>query len=99
MNIRAMLTDNKDALNTVYNVAFGERTDLNELVNILKEELSQFDEKIAQVEVKYGPKRAGDVPHSLASIDRARERVGYNPEFSIKDGLKEAMAWYWKNLK
>ena len=99
MNIRSMLTENEEAINTVYNVAYGERTNLNELVAILKTELSQFDNEIANVEVKFGSKRAGDVPHSLASIDRAKSRVGYDPQFSIKDGLKEAMAWYWKNLK
>lgn len=99
MNVRAMLTQNEKALNTVYNVAFGERTDLNELVGILKEELSKFDKEIAAIPVKFGPHRAGDVPHSLASIERARELVGYDPQYSIKDGLKEAMAWYWKNLK
>ncbi len=99
MNIKAMLTENPEALNTVYNVAYGERTDLNELVTILKDELSSFDKEISKVEVTYGPERVGDVPHSLASIDRARDRVGYDPQFSIRDGLKEAMAWYWKNLK
>lgn len=99
MNLRAMLTENKEAINMVYNVAYGERTDLNELVAILKSELSQFDAKISTIGVKFGSKRAGDVPHSLASIDRARERVGYNPQFSVRDGLKEAIAWYWTHLK
>lgn len=99
MNVRAMLTENEGALNKIYNVAYGERTDLNELVAILKEELSKFDKKIANVEVKYGPLRAGDVPHSLASIERAQKLLKYSPEYSIKDGLKEAMNWYWKNLK
>ncbi|TVZ51328.1 SDR family oxidoreductase [Dokdonia sp. Hel_I_53] len=99
MNIRAMLTQDKEAMNTVYNVAYGERTDLNELVAVLKTELGQFDEAITTVEVKYGSKRAGDVPHSLASIDKAKSRLGYDPQYSIKDGLKEAMSWYWKNLK
>jgi len=99
MNVKAMLTENEEALNTVYNVAFGERTDLNELVTILKSELSQFDKEISNIEVKYGPTRVGDVPHSLASIDRAKNLLDYDPQYSIKDGLKEAMAWYWKNLK
>lgn len=99
MNVRAMLSTNKEALNTVYNVAYGERTDLNELVSILKEELAQFDKKIEEINITYGPERSGDVPHSLASIDRARTNVGYDPQFSIRQGLKEAMAWYWNNLK
>ncbi len=99
MNIRSMLTDKKEAVNTVYNVAYGERTDLNELVSLLKEYLSAFDNKIAKVPVKNGPNRQGDVPHSLASIDKAKKSLGYNPQFDIKTGLKEAVTWYWNNLK
>ena len=99
INIRAIVSKNSDALNTVYNVAFGERTTLNELVSLLKDYLSNFDPDIAKVEVKHGPNRKGDVPHSLASIDKARRLLGYDPEFSIATGLKEAIAWYWENLK
>lgn len=99
MNVRAMLTTHQEALNTVYNVAYGERTTLNELVAILKEELSQFDSEITHIDITNGPERLGDVPHSLASIDKAKDLVGYDPKYSIKLGLKEAMAWYWNNLK
>ena len=99
MNIRSIVTDKKEAVNTVYNVAYGERTDLNELVALLKEYLSGFDNKIATVSVLHGPNRQGDVPHSLASIDKAKELLGYDPQFDIKLGLKEAVTWYWKNLK
>lgn len=99
MNLRAIHTTNKDAINTVYNVAYGERTDLKQLVGLLKEYLSEFDPKIAEVEVNYGPNRQGDVPHSLASIDKAKTLLGYDPQFNIEKGLKEAVKWYWKNLK
>ena len=99
MNIRALVSKNRNAVNTVYNVAYGERTDLNELTTLLKEYLSIYDPKIAEVEVKYGPTRQGDIPHSLASIEKAKELLGYNPAFDIKAGLKEAVNWYWKNLK
>ena len=99
MNIRSMLTDKKEAVNTVYNVAYGERTDLNELVGLLKEYLSAFDQKIATVTVIYGPARQGDVPHSLASIEKAKKLLGYDPQYDIKTGLKEAVSWYWNNLK
>jgi UDP-N-acetylglucosamine 4-epimerase len=99
MNVRAMVTDNQKALNTVYNTAFGERTDLNELTQLLKEYLSEFDSEIKKVKNIYGPTRAGDVPHSLASIDKAKELLGYNPQYDIKTGLKEAVKWYWENLK
>ncbi len=99
MNIRSMLTDKKEAVNTVYNVAYGERTDLNQLVGLLKEYLSAFDKKIAEVSITHGPNRQGDVPHSLASIEKAKELLGYDPQFDIKAGLKEAVSWYWNNLK
>ncbi|MDY8136301.1 SDR family oxidoreductase [Aquimarina sp. 2201CG5-10] len=99
MNIRAMISDNEEALNNVYNTAFGERTTLNELVTLLKEYLSDFDPAIKNVEVKNGPERRGDVPHSLASIEKAKTLLGYEPEFDIKSGLKEAVKWYWENLK
>ncbi len=99
MNILSMLTENPDAVNTVYNVAFGERATLNELLSALKENLSRYDNKIEDVTVKYGPERAGDIPHSLASIEKAKELLGYNPQYSLKNGLKEAINWYWENLK
>lgn len=98
MNIRAMETKNPDAINTVYNTAYGERTTLNQLVGYLKEFLSELDPAIAQVEILHGPNRAGDIPHSLANIDKARNLLGYDPQFSMKQGLKEAVKWYWENL-
>lgn len=99
MNELAMLTENPKAINTVYNTAFGERTTLNDLVKSLKEYLSEFDKEIANVEVIHGPNRVGDIPHSLASIEKAKELLNYNPKFSMKEGLKEAVHWYWENLK
>lgn len=99
MNLRSISSNNKEAINTVYNVAYGERTDLKELVSLLKEYLSVYDPKIAQVDIKYGPNRQGDVPHSLASIEKAKELLGYDPKYNIESGLKEAVQWYWANLK
>lgn len=99
MNFRALTVNNKNAINTVYNVAYGERTTLNELIALLKDYLGEFDSKIKLVEIKYGPNREGDVPHSLAAIEKAKERLGYNPKFDFKKGLKEAVSWYWEHLK
>ena len=99
MNELAMTTQNPEAINTVYNTAFGDRTTLTQLVRLLKDYLSTFDAKIANVEVIHGPNRAGDIPHSLASIAKAENLLGYKPQFSIQDGLKEAVAWYYNNLK
>ena len=99
MNVLAMLTDNPKALNTVYNTAFGDRTTLNDLLGSLKEYLSAFDPTIGEIQTVYGPKRIGDIPHSLASIDKAKKLLGYNPAFSMKQGLEQAVTWYWGNLK
>lgn len=99
MNELAMLTENNSAVNTVYNTAFGERTTLKELIGYLKQYLTEYDKAIKGVEVLYGTERMGDIPHSLASISKAKDLLNYNPQFSIKEGLKEAVVWYWDNLK
>jgi UDP-N-acetylglucosamine 4-epimerase len=99
MNELAITTQNNDATNTVYNTAFGDRTTLNDMVFYLKKYLSEFDSAIADVEIIYGPNRIGDIPHSLASIEKAKKLLNYNPQYSFKDGLKEAVNWYWENLK
>ena len=99
MNELAMLTSNPKAINTVYNTAYGDRTTLNQMVTLLKTYLADFNPKIASVEIIYGPNRAGDIPHSLASIEKAKQLLQYNPKFSFSDGLKEAVDWYWHNLQ
>jgi len=99
MNELAVTTQNPQAVNTVYNTAFGESSTLNTLIIYLKKYLSEFDPAIADVPVIYGPNRVGDIPHSLASINKAQTLLNYNPAFSIEDGLKEAVKWYWHNLK
>jgi UDP-N-acetylglucosamine 4-epimerase len=98
MNELAMTTKNPDAVNTVFNTAYGDRNTLNNLVDYLKEFLSVYDPRIADVAIEYGPNRTGDIPHSLASIDKAKNLLGYDPQFSLQQGLKEAIDWYWKNL-
>jgi len=97
-NLRAMSVQDPAALNQVYNVAFGERTTLNELYAALRTNLAKFDPAIAAIEPKYGPNRAGDIPHSLASIEKAKTLLGYAPEFSAAAGLQQAAEWYFKNL-
>ena len=99
MNLLALTTENKDAVNQVYNTAYGERATLNDLVGSLKKYLSNYDPKINEVEVVYGPNRIGDIPHSLASIEKAKKYLNYNPEFSLQEGLKVAVDWYWEHLK
>ena len=97
-NLLSLIITDKKSINTVYNVAYGERNTLNELMIFLKDYLSEFDSKISDIEVIYGPPRPGDIPHSHASIIKARELLGYDPKFSLQKGLKEAVKWYWKNL-
>lgn len=99
MNELAMTTDNPEAVNTVYNTAFGDRTTLNDLVGYLKEFLSEYDSEIAKVEPIHGPNRVGDIPHSLASIDKAKTLLNYHPKYSMREGLQQAVKWYWENLK
>ncbi|WP_445955842.1 SDR family oxidoreductase [Yeosuana sp.] len=98
MNILALTTTNKEALNTAYNVAYGERTTLLELTTLLKEHLGKFDKDILNIEIKHRENRLGDIPHSLASIEKAKRLLNYKPQFNISDGLKEAVSWYWKNI-
>ena len=99
MNELAMLTENPKAINTVYNTAFGDRTTLNDLMKYLKLFLAEYDEKIKKINVIYGPNRVGDIPHSLASIEKAKDLLNYNPKHAFEVGLKEAVKWYWENLK
>lgn len=98
MNLLAMSVENEEAVNTVYNTAYGERTTLNQLVSYLKEYLTLYDSEIAKVDIVHGPNRLGDIPHSLASIEKAKSLLGYRSLYSMKDGLKEAVKWYWENL-
>ncbi|MFN3941524.1 MAG: SDR family oxidoreductase [Flavobacterium sp.] len=99
MNEKAMLTENPDAVNQVYNTAVGDRTTLNDMVYLLKKYLSEKDPKIAEVHIVYGPYRKGDIPHSLASVEKAKKLLNYQPTHHFAKGLEEAVNWYWENLK
>lgn len=97
MNELALTTTNPQAVNQIYNTAFGEQTSLNQLVAYLKEYLSEFDPAIADVEIQYGSEREGDIPYSIACIDKARKLLNYMPEYSVKQGLERTVKWYWAN--
>jgi len=99
MNHLAALTNNKAAIGEVFNTAVGERADLNQLITLLKKYLSDFDSEISNVPINYGPERAGDISHSLASIEKAKSLLNYSPTHNLEQGLKEAVTWYWNNLK
>ncbi len=93
-NILAGTTSNPEAINQVYNVAYGEQTSLNTLHKLLTQEISALDASVIQKSPIYRDFRKGDVRHSLADIGKARRLLGYHPEFSVRDGLHIAMKWY-----
>jgi UDP-N-acetylglucosamine 4-epimerase len=93
-NILAAMTLNKEAINTVYNIAVGEQTTLNQLFEYLKNSLGK-----AKMQAQYQAFRAGDVRHSLAAINKAGSLLGYQPAYSIKAGLSEALEWYSNNVE
>lgn len=97
-NHLSAIVNSKEALNQVYNVAYGERTTLNQLYEYIQKIAGTYDSAILKIQILYGPERAGDIPHSLASIDKARRLLGYSPTHSVSEGLKEAVKWYWDNL-
>ncbi len=99
MNELALKTTNSLAINTVYNCAYGDRTTLNDMVFYLKKYLSEFESSIENIKIIHGPSRQGDIPHSLASIEKAKQLLNYNPKYSFHSGLKESVKWYWENLK
>lgn len=90
-NIKAALTTNPEAVNQVYNIAVGDRTSLNELFSILREEAG------AEVTPIYGPNRAGDIRDSLADISKAQQLLGYDPQVQIREGLRQTLEWFRQN--
>ncbi len=98
-NLRAATASNPDAYNTAYNVAFGDRVTLNELYTMLRDGLAKFDAEIAGIIPVYTDPRQGDIPHSLASIEKTSRLLGYAPQFNLKQGLEHSVKWYWEHLK
>lgn len=98
MNLLALTTNNPEAVNQIYNTAYGERTTLNQLVGYLRDYLSEYDPSIAGIDIIHGPNRVGDIPHSLACVDKAIKLLNYTPQFNMKQGLQEAVKWYWGNI-
>jgi UDP-N-acetylglucosamine 4-epimerase len=97
MNLLALSSTNQEAVNQIYNTAHGERTTLNQLCDYLREFLSEYDPTIAEIEPRHGQNREGDIPHSLASVDKAKRLLGYLPIYNVRKGLREAVKWYQGN--
>ncbi len=97
-NHLAALAQDNLAVNQVYNVAHGERTNLNELFELVKRLIGNFDREVLDIKPVYGSNRAGDIPHSLASIEKAKRLLGYQPTHTVSEGMSEAISWYRDNL-
>lgn len=98
-NLLAATAANPAALNQVYNIAFGERTTLNELFNLIRQRVHAILPEIKAISPTYRDFRPGDVRHSLADISKARNLLGYEPIYSVKDGLDQAAEWYVRQLR
>ena len=97
MNHLAATTQNKEAIGQVFNTAVGDRTTLIRLTELLKKYLSEYDNKIADVEIQHGPNRPGDIPHSLASVEKAERLLGYKSIYKIEVGIFETVKWYMES--
>lgn len=98
-NLLAAAATNQEAINKVYNVAYGRRTTLNELFDMIKQGLLPFRPELESIEPVYGPPRKGDVRHSLADIALAQTLLGYEPKFDVKQGMTKTVAWFVNNKR
>jgi UDP-N-acetylglucosamine 4-epimerase len=97
-NHLAAIVNDRSAVNQVYNVAHGERTSLNQLFKYIQEFAGRSDREILEIKPEYGPERAGDIPHSQASIEKAQKFLGYKPSLNVIEGLEKAVEWFLKNM-
>ena len=97
-NVLAATTTNELATNQIYNVAVGGRTTLNELFNMIKNFIGEYDSKVNSIEPLYGPFRPGDVRHSQADISKAEELLGFNSSHTVKSGMRETAEWFVKRI-
>ena len=95
-NHLAALVADKEAINQVYNIAHGEVTTLNELFYIIRERVAEYDSSVLRIEPLHGPERIGDIPHSLASIEKASKVLKYAPVCDVKEGLRRTVDWYFR---
>lgn len=97
MNLRVLLKDFGKRSNVIYNTAVGDRTTILELFQKIRESLAIYDKKISVIDPEFGNIRQGDVPHSLASIEKAFLELGYKPKVNIDQGIKKTVDWFYKS--
>lgn len=97
INLQALFTSQKEAINQIYNVACGEATTLNQLYDYLRGALGLDHPEILEIDPIYQEVRSGDIPHSLASIEKAKKLLSYDPKINIQEGITRTVAWYSKN--
>lgn len=98
MNELALNTTNPAAINQIYNTACGERTSVSQLASYIKDILVRYKPEINSIIPEYGPNRIGDIPHSLASIEKAKILLNYIPKYTFYSGLEETVNWYWNKF-
>lgn len=94
----AAMTKNAEAFGKNFNIAFGEQTTVSELVDVLVKEITNLKPQVSKINPVFQPERKGDVKYSQASIGLAKELLGYDPQYSFSQGIKEAVKWYVENL-
>lgn len=99
INALALESENPEAYGEVFNVAYGNRSSINEVVNKIRALLANYDKEISNIDMNYAAPRQGDVRHSLASIEKAQSILNYKPKYDALQGLERAIDWYWKDLK
>ena len=98
INLQALFTSNLKAINQIYNVACGEATTLNQLYDYLRKALGVYHPEILEIDPVYQEIRSGDIPHSMASIEKAKELLSYDPKINFQEGITRTVAWYSKNI-
>ena len=93
-NLLAATAVDINAINQIFNVAYGERTTLNQLFSLIREQVSVSRPEVKSAEPTYREFRAGDVRYSLADISKARKLLGYEPMHSVRQGLVITANWY-----
>ena len=99
MNHLAMTTKNSAAINQVFNTAVGDQTTIKEMAEVIKKGLTNYKKEIAEIPIKFDLKRLGDIPHSKASIEKAKKLLDYSPTHKFEEGIQASIEWYYNNLK